>query len=105
MPSITFWNRLEPRPRTRDIRESLRARVRDPLWILARQWQMGEFQAEDAGTAAHVDIATASGSISGFMPSRCHSEIERPVVAMTSSARVMRELSFGISRFAVASST
>ncbi len=26
------------------------ARVHDPLWLLARQWQVGEFQGEDAGT-------------------------------------------------------
>jgi hypothetical protein len=28
----------------------LEMRVHDPLWLLARQWQFGEFQGEDAGT-------------------------------------------------------
>lgn len=35
---------------TPDIAEALEARVKDPLWFLARQWQMGEFEAESGGT-------------------------------------------------------
>ena len=31
------------------MRASLSARVFDPLWLLTRQWQVGEFQGEDAG--------------------------------------------------------
>lgn len=48
---ITVWNRLEPRPRKVDFDRALRAEVRDPLWMLTRQWQFGEFKAEDTGTA------------------------------------------------------
>lgn len=55
-PSITFWNRLEPRPRSPAIASSLAARVRDPLWMLTRQWQMGEFQGEDAGSPSFLEI-------------------------------------------------
>ena len=51
VPSVTAWNRLEGRPRDEDFSRSLRAEVRDPLWMLCRQWQTGEFQGEDAGTA------------------------------------------------------
>src|SRR5215831_17451451 len=47
--SITSWTRLEPHCRDADMRTSLGARVFDPLWMLTRQWQVGEFQAEDAG--------------------------------------------------------
>ncbi|MGH9175428.1 MAG: hypothetical protein ACRD1H_13775, partial [Vicinamibacterales bacterium] len=47
-PSITAYNRLEARARTEDFERSLRAEVRDPLWMLTRQWQMGELEAEDA---------------------------------------------------------
>ena len=32
------------------MRVSVNARVFDPLWLLTRQWQVGEFQGEDAGT-------------------------------------------------------
>ena len=50
-PTITLWNRLEPRPRTTDFERALKAEIRDPLWMLSKQWQMGEFQGEDAGSA------------------------------------------------------
>lgn len=50
MPSITSWMRLEPRSRTAEMNTSLQARIYDPLWMLARQWQFGEFQGEDNGS-------------------------------------------------------
>lgn len=50
MPSITTWMRLEPRSRDAEMKTSLQARVYDPLWMLARQWQLGEFQGEDNGS-------------------------------------------------------
>ena len=49
MPSITSWMRLEPRSRDAEMNTSLQARIYDPLWLLARQWQFGEFQGEDNG--------------------------------------------------------
>jgi hypothetical protein len=60
-PAITRWNRLEGRPRTHDFERALRAEVRDALWMLSRQWQMGEFEGDDAGSPmlakAAIDIA------------------------------------------------
>ena len=50
MPSITSWMRLEPRSRDAEMLTSLQARIYDPLWLLARQWQLGEFQGEDNGS-------------------------------------------------------
>jgi hypothetical protein len=50
MGSITSWTRLEPRSRDAEMAETVRARVYDPLWLLARQWQVGEFRGEDTGT-------------------------------------------------------
>ncbi|MFL5515520.1 MAG: hypothetical protein ACJ8DJ_05140 [Gemmatimonadales bacterium] len=49
-PAITRWNRLEGRPRAHDFERALRAEVRDALWMICRQWQMGEFQGDDAGS-------------------------------------------------------
>jgi hypothetical protein len=49
-PAITRWNRLEGRPRSHHFDRALRAEVRDALWMLTRQWQMGEFKADDAGS-------------------------------------------------------
>ncbi|WP_349606114.1 MULTISPECIES: hypothetical protein [Cupriavidus] len=51
------FNRLESRPRTLDFTRSLRAEVRDPLWMLTRQWQFGEFQGEDAASPVTSRIA------------------------------------------------
>lgn len=50
MGSITSWLRLEPRCRDDEMTESVRARAHDALWMLARQWQVGEFRAEDSGS-------------------------------------------------------
>src|SRR6476646_4824016 len=66
-PSITSWTRLEPRSREADMRVSLSARVFDPLWLLTRQWQVGEYQAEDAGTPVGARVRASSATFS-----RCH---------------------------------
>ncbi|XUL85295.1 hypothetical protein ACQ86D_00130 [Streptomyces galilaeus] len=66
--AATFWNRLEPRPRSPEIIDALAARVRDPLWMLARQWQVGEFAGEDAGSPAYVQIKSSTGPVLGWRP-------------------------------------
>ena len=58
LPAITAYNRLEGRPRTVDFTRSLRAEVRDALWFLTRQWQLGELQAEDAASPIDARLAT-----------------------------------------------
>jgi hypothetical protein len=65
-PSITTWNRLEGRPRAHDFDRSLRAEVRDPLWMLCRQWQFGEFDGEDAGSAVGAKTQVATARINRF---------------------------------------
>src|ERR1044072_1055084 len=47
---VTFWNRLEGRPRADKFDRALRAEVRDALWMLTKQWQLGEFRGDDAGS-------------------------------------------------------
>lgn len=49
-PAITIWNRLEARPRLEKFDRALKAEVRDALWMLTRQWQLGEFKGDDAGS-------------------------------------------------------
>ena len=70
-PTITTWNRLEPRPRSRRgaIRSSLEARIRDPFWVLARQWQLGEFYGEDAGSPIFVKFKATSSKIDKLISS------------------------------------
>ncbi len=48
--AVIVYNRLEASPRTLDFDRSLKSEIRDPLWMLSRQWQFGEFQGEDAAT-------------------------------------------------------
>jgi len=55
-PAITIWNRLEGRPRVETFDRALRAEIRDPLWMLTRQWQLGEFQGDDAGSPIDVKV-------------------------------------------------
>lgn len=58
VPSIVTWSRLEGRPRSENFERSLRAEVRDPLWMLTRQWQLGELTAMDGGTPVLVKISS-----------------------------------------------
>lgn len=57
------WTRLEPQGRSGDPTPGLEARLHDPLWLLGRQWQLGEFQGEDAGTPLTVRLVTRSQAI------------------------------------------
>ena len=72
MPSITSWTRLEPRVRRTDPAVGLQARLHDPLWMLARQWQVGEFAGEDAGSPlqarAQVERAPLTRFRAGAVP-------------------------------------
>src|SRR5512139_2066894 len=71
-PSITSWMRLEPRSRDAEMNTSLQARVYDPLWLLARQWQLGEFQGEDNGSPVmarwRAETAQLTRYYSGAIP-------------------------------------
>lgn len=70
MPSITWWNRLEPRPRSDDLANALAAKVRDPAWFLARQWQLGELRGEDAASPAYLKLsATVTPIVASSSPS------------------------------------
>lgn len=47
---------------------SLQAQVRDPLWMLARQWQVGEFLGADAGTPVQATCAGEQQTITTYRP-------------------------------------
>jgi len=67
-PSITVYNRLEGRPRSRDLERALRAEVRDALWALTRQWQVGEFEGTDAGSPFLAKVLTSHRSLTRYRP-------------------------------------
>jgi len=62
----TDWQRLRGRHRTRDIRQGLQARMADPFWMMARQWQFGEFKGDDAATPAKVHLTYKSLPVDRF---------------------------------------
>jgi hypothetical protein len=67
-PSITTWTRLEPLPRDASLSRSLAAQVRDPLWMLARQWQVLEFQGADAGSPVQATFAGQQQTVTTYCP-------------------------------------
>jgi hypothetical protein len=67
-PSITLWNRLDARPRTHNFDRALKAEVRDALWMLTRQWQMGEFRGDDAGSPVFAKLHVATTRLTKYQP-------------------------------------
>ncbi|HMJ46127.1 MAG TPA: hypothetical protein VK498_02295, partial [Ferruginibacter sp.] len=65
-PTVMMWNRLEGRPRTHNFNRALKAEVRDALWMITRQWQMGEFKADDAGSPVFAKIHIASSRLNQY---------------------------------------
>src|SRR4051794_12187489 len=58
--------RLDLSPRSPGIEEGLAARVHDPLWMLARQWQLGEFNGKDAGTPVLIRAHGSSSPVTDW---------------------------------------
>jgi hypothetical protein len=48
--------RLEPVNKTHSIEDGLQARVKDPLWLIGRQWQVGEFRARNGGHPVRAEL-------------------------------------------------
>ncbi|MCI0388964.1 MAG: hypothetical protein MOB07_09410 [Acidobacteria bacterium] len=67
-PSITSWMRLEPRSRNAEMNTSLQARIYDPLWMLVRQWQLGEFQGEDNGSPVIARWRGEAARLNRYLP-------------------------------------
>src|SRR5262249_18764972 len=50
------------------VADGLAARVHDPLWMFTRQWQFGEFAAQDAASPAIVTLKGSSKKINAWRP-------------------------------------
>ena len=70
MPSITTWSRLEPGRADADLARGYAATVQDPLWLLARQWQTGEFQGSDGGTPIVARWRGRVAAMTRYVPGR-----------------------------------
>lgn len=66
LPSITVWNRIEGRPRSVEFDRALRVEVRDALWMLTRQWQLGEFHGDDAGSPVLAKVQMSESKLASF---------------------------------------
>jgi hypothetical protein len=67
-PTVTVWNRLEGRPRTTSFERALKAEVRDALWMLTKQWQLGEFRGSDAGSPVFAKLQLATTRLTKYRP-------------------------------------
>ncbi len=74
LPAVTRFNRLEGRPRTHDFERALKAEVRDALWMLTKQWQLGEFHGDDAGSPVLARICTGTLAFDRFEPGSAAAE-------------------------------
>src|SRR5260370_293646 len=66
IPTIITWNRLEGRPRTLNFNRALKAEVRDALWMLTKQWQLGEFQGDDAASPIEAKVRLTQSRLRNY---------------------------------------
>jgi hypothetical protein len=66
--TIPTYIRLEPRPYERNLEAGFAAAVHDPVWFLARQWQMGEHQGENASSPTWINYGLSSRPIRAADP-------------------------------------
>jgi hypothetical protein len=64
-PALT---RLEPQSVSGDPAPGAVAAVADPLWMLGRQWQLGELLGEDVGTPVSVDVQSRALPVTAWAP-------------------------------------
>lgn len=69
-PTVMVWNRLEGRPRKTDFTRALRAEVRDPLWMITKQWQVGELRGDDAGSPVFARAHLETAKLDRYRPGR-----------------------------------
>lgn len=85
-PSVTSWWRLEARARDAELADALEARLADPLWLLGRQWQTGEFQGVDGGTPVNARARLRVRTLGWYAPG------DRPPVALDLATAPLDEL-------------
>jgi hypothetical protein len=99
-PTITTWNRCEARPRTTNFDRALKAEIRDALWMLTKQWQMGEFEGSDAGSPIFAKVQLQTSRLTKYRPDGAATElferdlpfeakVERRPIPLLSRGRVL----------------
>ncbi|MEM6342977.1 MAG: hypothetical protein AAF927_03820 [Bacteroidota bacterium] len=68
-PNYRNWLRVDGVNRQEDFSETFSLKTADPLWMLARQWQMGEFQAENNARPLYASIIYKSAKVNNLSTS------------------------------------
>jgi hypothetical protein len=114
------YTRLIPRTCSHSIEEGLKAKTKDPLWFLSRQWQMGEFDIGNGGHPVKADLSfrtqkvdalnPTSSDPTGFSPLKDHSvpleaAVEQEDMAVDPKAWDGRHLEYNFSAKTVEQTT
>ena len=67
-PSVNAWTRLDPQIRTQSLSAGLNAEVHDALWMLTRQWQLGELWGEDVGSPVQTWLELDCVPLTRYQP-------------------------------------
>lgn len=73
------------------MQRSLQAQIRDPLWLLARQWQVGEFGGEDGGSPVQATTGIETQPLTGYRPGSAGSSVVPFDQALPLETHVERE--------------
>jgi hypothetical protein len=63
---MAIWHRIETMARSEGLADGVAARIADPLWTLARQWQIGELRGDDAARPIGVQVNLRSIDVAGL---------------------------------------
>src|SRR4051794_28445617 len=72
------WTRLELGSRDRELAPGLEARLHDPLWLLGRQWQFGEFAGGRTGSAIAAQVSASVTPLTALRQGRPGGAAARP---------------------------
>ena len=62
------WDRIEGSPHDDELDAGVEAHVADPLWLLARQWQVGELRADDAARPVAARLGWRATPVQTYRP-------------------------------------
>ena len=65
-PYDVGWDRVEAMARSEGLSDGLQAKIADPQWMLARQWQVGEFRGDDAAQPAAIQATWRTVPLTGY---------------------------------------
>ncbi len=85
--------RLEPKNKTHSIEEGIQARIKDPCWFLGRQWQMGEFKAQNGGRPVRTEISVSKLPLNKIVrgSSETQFDINAPLEMMAERENISEE--------------